>query len=58
MRSYVDSFNRHNRAERKRLLRLLRKIQKAKALDKVEEILTLPSWRKRFRRTARLRAGT
>jgi hypothetical protein len=57
MRDYLANYHRHNLAERKRLLRLLRKIQKAKALDKVEEILTLPSWRQRFRRTARLRVG-
>jgi len=55
VKSYADSYHRRNRQERKRKLRLLRKIQKAKAIERAEEILALPSWGKRFGRTARLR---
>jgi hypothetical protein len=53
----VKGYERCRRAELKRRLRLLRKIQKAKALHRIDEILSLPSWGKRFGRTARLRVG-
>lgn len=44
------------RMEKKREQRLITKIQKARAMSRTQEILSLPSWNKRFRRTAMLRA--
>jgi hypothetical protein len=55
MKDWIVSRTRRERMERKRRQRLMRKIQKAKTLARAEEVFNLPSWGKRFRRTARLR---
>jgi len=44
------------RLDRKRKARLMTKIQKARALDHIEDVLRLQSWRKRFGMVVRLRA--
>ena len=45
-----------DRLNKKRRLRLLSKMQKANVLDRAEDILILPSWNKRFKQTAKMRA--
>lgn len=46
-----------DKMDRKRQLRLLQKIQKARALESRDEVLSQPSWNKRFRRVIKLRAA-
>lgn len=55
MRDWLSRLNYHNRRDRKRYNRLISKLQKAGAMGHKEEVIKLPSWGKRFRRTARLR---
>lgn len=45
------------RMERQRKQRLITKVQKAKSLDKMPEILAIPTWNGRFGRVSALRAG-
>lgn len=56
MKNYADGYLKRNRKDRKRRERLRRKLQKAGALDRAVEVLSLPTWGKRFGRVARLRA--
>ena len=55
MKGWNEYHRKRDRMDRKRCQRLRRKLQKAGALDRAGEVLSLPSWGKRFRRTARLR---
>jgi hypothetical protein len=54
---WISRYRKRDKMDRKRRMRLMRKIQKAKALSRADEVFNLPSWGKRFRRTARLRVG-
>ena len=55
--NWMTRYRKRDKMNKKRRTRLLRKIQKAQAMRHVEEIFSLPSWGKRFRRTAKIRAS-